>query len=103
MPKRARIYQQPKTAMQSGWAGTQEWVLEFEPSEPRRADPLMGWSGSADTDAQVRLKFEARDEAVAYAQRHDLDYDLELARPRRVRPKAYADNFRFTRLENWTH
>jgi hypothetical protein len=23
--------------------------------------------------------------------------------PRRVRPKAYADNFRYGRMENWTH
>ena len=66
---RARIYQPPKNAMQSGWAATHEWVLEFEPSSPRRPDPLMGWIGSADTQAQVRLSFPTREEAVAYAER----------------------------------
>ena len=99
----ARIYQPPKSAMQSGRAGTHHWVLEFEPSEPRVADPLMGWIGSADTQAQVRLSFATRDEAVAYAERNGIAYDLELAQSRRVRPKAYADNFRYGRLENWTH
>ena len=103
MTSRARIYQQPKTAMQSGMAGTGEWVLDFEPAEARRADPLMGWSGSADTQAQVRLRFDSRDEAIAYADRCGLAYDVELPRTRRVGPKAYADNFRFGRRENWTH
>ena len=103
MTRHARIYQQPKTAMQSGMAGTQEWVLDFEPSEPRRADPLMGWIGSADTQTQVRLRFDSREEAVAFAERQGFAYQVELPRPRRVRPKAYADNFRFGRYENWTH
>ncbi len=103
MTSYARIYQQPKTAMQSGMAGTQEWVLDFEPSEPRRADPLMGWIGSADTQSQVRLRFDSREEAVAFAERQGFAYEVELPRPRRIRPKSYADNFRFGRAENWTH
>jgi hypothetical protein len=100
---KARIYQQPRNAMQSGQAATHHWVLEFEPAEPRRADPLMGWSGSADTQAQIRLYFDNRDEAIAYATANGLAFEVELPRARRYRPKAYADNFRFTRAENWTH
>lgn len=103
MSAKARIYQQPKNAMQSGMAGTQDWVLEFEQSEARRADPLMGWIGSADTQAQVRLKFDSRDEAVAYAERNGIAFSEELPRARRFRPKAYADNFRNDRPDNWTH
>ena len=63
----ARIYQQPKHAMQSGKAHTDEWVLEFEHSEARFADPLMGWTGSGDTQSQVRLTFPSKDAAKAYA------------------------------------
>ena len=100
---RARIYQPPKTVMQSGRAGTHHWVLEFEPASPHRADPLMGWIGSADTQTQVKLTFESREEAVAYAERHGIAYEAELPQERRVKPKAYADNFRFGRREMWTH
>ncbi len=100
---RARIYQPPKNAMQSGRAGTHHWVMEFEPAAPRRADPLMGWIGSTDTQAQVKLTFENREEAVAYAEKHGIAYDVELPQERRVKPKAYADNFRFGRREMWTH
>ena len=66
---RARIYQPPKNAMQSGRAGTHEWVLEFERLSPQRPDPLMGWIGSSDTQQQVRLTFATREEAVAYAEK----------------------------------
>jgi ETC complex I subunit conserved region len=100
---RVRIYRRPKSAMQSGWAGTHVWVLDYEPADRRRADPLMGWIGSADTQTQVHLHFETQDEAVAYAEKHGLIYEIELPRERVVKPKAYADNFRYGRLENWTH
>ena len=100
---RVRIYQQPKNAMQSGTAKTHDWVLDFEPAARRQADPLMGWIGSTDTQAQVSLKFPSRDEAIAYAERQGLQYDVELPQVRRVRPKAYADNFRYGRQQNWTH
>jgi hypothetical protein len=100
---RARIYQPPRNAMQSGRAGTAHWVLEFEPSGPRLADPLMGWIGSGDTQSQIHLSFATQQEAVAYAEKHGVAYDLQLPQSRHIRPKAYADNFRYGRKENWTH
>ena len=102
MSTRARIYLKPKNAMQSGPAG-RDWILEFAPSEKRRADPLMGWIGSGDTQAQLRMHFATRDEAVAYAERENIAFDLEIPHERKIRPKAYADNFRFGRSDNWTH
>jgi NADH dehydrogenase ubiquinone Fe-S protein 4 len=89
--------------MQSGRAGTLDWVLEFEPAGPKRADPLMGWIGSSDTASQVRLRFETREEAIAYAESEGLGYEVELPRVRKFVPKSYSDNFRFGRPENWTH
>lgn len=90
--------------MQSGRAKTRRWVLEFEPSMAKRTDPLMGWAGSGDMMAtEVRLFFDGREEAVAYAERHGIPFDLEIPPERQVRPKVYADNFRFNRRANWTH
>ena len=103
MSIRARIYRQPKTAMQSGIAGTGEWVLDFEPAEARRADPLMGWTGSADTQTQVRLRFDTREEAIDFATREGMAYSVELTTEKKFRPKAYADNFKYGRIDNWTH
>ena len=102
MGERVRIWRRPKTAMQSGMAKTHEWILAFQPGS-RRPYPLMGWIGGAGTDAQVELKFPSREEAVAYAEREGLMYEVEQPRERAIRPKSYADNFRFGRMENWTH
>ena len=90
----ARIYQRPKTAMQSGKARTSDWLLEFAPAEARRADPLMGWSGSGDTQVQVVLKFASADEAQAYAEKHGIDAHVTPTPPKRLKLQSYADNFR---------
>lgn len=96
----ARIYRPAKTAMQSGPAGdAKAWVLEYEPVAPKRPDPLMGWLGSSDTAQQIRLKFATRDEAVAYAKRKGLDVQIVGETKKSYRPKNYADNFSFTKLE----
>ena len=63
----ARIYQPARTAMQSGTAKTKYWVLDFAPESARSVDPLMGWTSSSDTQAQVKLRFETKEEALEYA------------------------------------
>jgi hypothetical protein len=93
----ARIYQPTKTAMQSGHANTRRWVLEFEPTGRKYHDILMGWIGSADTLSQVRVKFESRDEAIAFAKKKGLAFRVHEPRSRRIQPKAYAANFRYQR------
>ena len=93
------IYQPSKTAMQSGSGNTHSWVLEFEPGAPKLADPLMGWLGSSDTRTQVRLKFDSREEAVDFAKRKGLDYRIQEPKTRRIRPKSYAENFSYQRVD----
>lgn len=90
----AHIYQIPKNAMQSGKARTQTWVLEFDPSEPMRPDPLTGWAGSGDTRQQVRLSFGSLEAAKAYAERNGIVYHVTLPTPKALKIQAYADNFR---------
>jgi hypothetical protein len=99
----ARIYKPAKTAMQSGTAKTREWALDFEPEQPRTVEPLMGWTSSADMLQQVRLRFDTKEEAIAYCERHGIAYQvLESKEPKR-RVIAYADNFAYDRREAWTH
>ena len=99
----ARIYKPAKSAMQSGRANTREWLLEFEPASARVPDPLMGWTSSTDMNGQVRLQFDTSEEAVAYAQRHGIAF--QLVAPKTPKPiiKAYADNFSTDRKYPWTH
>lgn len=91
---KARIFQKPKNAMQSGRAGTQRWMLEYAPAEARKADPLMGWAGSGDTQRQLRLGFTTRDEALAYAAKKGIEVEVTETPVRTLKIQAYADNFR---------
>ena len=91
---KARIFPKPKNAMQSGRAGTQRWMLEFAPAEARKADPLMGWAGSGDTQRQLRLGFASREEAVAYAEKNGIEVEITPTPERKLKIQAYADNFR---------
>ena len=99
----ARIYKPTKTTMQSGRARAREWILEFEPGSARSPDPLTGWTSSTDVDGQIRLSFETSDEAVAYAQKHGLPFQLFPANERKLIIKAYADNFAADRKQPWSH
>ncbi len=99
----ARIYKPARNAMQSGTAKTKDWVLEFEPQAPRVVEPLMGWTSSTDMKSQIRLRFDTREEAVAYCEREGIPYQVfEPNEPAR-RPMAYADNFAYQRRGLWTH
>ncbi|OYW81799.1 MAG: ETC complex I subunit [Hyphomonas sp. 32-62-5] len=100
----ARIYKPAKSAMQSGRGNTKEWVLEFvNTGAHRRPDPLMGWTSIDDTSSQVRLHFDTREQAIAYAEREGLNFTVTEPRERKRLVKSYADNFSADRKQPWTH
>lgn len=90
----ARISELERKTTQSGRANAGKWLLEFERREGQRPDPLTGWNGSGDTNPQVRLIFPTKDAAIAYCERHGIDFHVLPARPARLKVQAYADNFR---------
>jgi ETC complex I subunit conserved region len=102
---RARIYQPARTAMQSGTAKARGWILEFAPATSREVDPLMGWTSSDDTQSQVRIGFESREAAEAYANEKGIAYDVTEPKPRKplIRPRGYGENFATDRKGAWTH
>jgi hypothetical protein len=99
----ARIYKPAKTAMQSGTAKTKEWVLDYELAEARQVEPLMGWTSSGDTRQQLQLRFDTKEEAIAYCERHGIAFQVTEPKQRARRMMAYADNFAVGRRSPWTH
>ena len=77
-PQRRRvvIYKPTKSAMTSRRAGTKQWLLEYEQQSASFIEPLMGWTGSTDPMAHMRLSFPSREAAVAYAERQGLEYEV---------------------------
>ncbi|KAJ56419.1 ETC complex I subunit [Actibacterium mucosum KCTC 23349] len=101
----ARIYQPARNAMQSGNAKSNHWVLEFAPASARSVDPLMGWTSSADTQAQVKLSFDSKEAALNYAKDHGIAAIVQDPKKRKpnIRPGGYGDNFATNRRTVWTH
>ena len=89
----ARISELDRRTTQSGKANNGLWLLEFERQEPLRPDPLTGWSGSGDTNTQVRITFKTKDEAIAYCEKNGLQNHLIAAPPVKMKNQDYADNF----------
>jgi hypothetical protein len=99
----ARIFKPAKSAMQSGTAKSKDWVLAFEPASARTPDPLMGWTSTTDMHGEVRLSFDSEADAVAYAQKHGIPFQVTEPKIGKRIIKAYADNFAYNRKQPWTH
>jgi hypothetical protein len=99
----ARIYRPTRNAMQSGSGNSKRWVLDFEQEIPREVEPLMGWTSSADMRQQVQLVFDTKEEAIAYAERNGIAYQLQEPKDRAPKKIAYSDNFKWGRVEPWSH
>ena len=99
----ARIFKPAKTAMQSGTAKTHEWMVQFEQETPRSVEPLMGYTSSADMRQQLRLTFPSKDAAIEYCERNGIPFIVQEPHEPKRRNIAYADNFRYNRIGQWTH
>ena len=99
----ARIYKPSKTAMQSGQAKTKDWVIDFEPEEARQVEPLMGWTSSGDMRQELRLRFDTKEEAIAYCEKRGIAFQVSEDKPVTRRRISYSDNFAFKRRDAWTH
>ena len=60
-------------------------------------------TSSTETRPQVRISFDSKEEAVAFAVRQGIAFKLEEPQLIALRPKSYAENFKFGRLDRWTH
>lgn len=99
----AKIYQPSRNAMQSGMKNTRYWVLEFTGPDRRVLDPLTGTTTSTNTLKQLDLKFETKEDAIAYAKARNIPYQVTQKPARKRISRSYAENFDFDRKLPWTH
>ena len=91
------IYKNKKSPTQSGFKRDNYWLLEDTNCISYSEDDLTGWKGEELTN-KVRLKFETKKEAIYYASKHMLDYDIEEEAEKIIKEKSYADNFKYKRI-----
>ena len=100
----ARIYRPARGATQSGHGRTKAWILDFERSIAREIEPLMGWTSSNETASQIKIPFDTKEEAVAFAEKHGIAYRVDEPKPDvERRGMSYSDNFKNSRIGPWTH
>jgi hypothetical protein len=100
---KAKIYKPTKTPMQSGLGRSKKWILEFHKEKNKFKESLMGWTGSSDTSEQVRLYFDNIEDAINYANKNNIEYNLINETKKKYFAKSYSDNFKFDRKDKWTH
>ena len=91
---KAKIFKPAKTAMQSGRANYNKWVLKFTDEKNQMRDSMMGWNGGSSTFSQIELNFPSKEEAVNYAKKNSIEYEVLETSERKVINKSYADNFK---------
>ncbi len=100
---RARIYKCPQKATQSGAIRSHRWIIDYGESSPRSHDSLTGWISCNDTQAEIKLLFATKEQAINYAKIHSIAYDIEEPNSNHYVIKNYEDNFDNNRKMNWTH
>ena len=89
---KAKIFKPSKTAMQSGLAKTEKWIIEYITEQPG-INPLMGWESSTDTLTELKLEFSSKDKAIEYAKKNKIEFELIDEKKRKKIIKSYSDNF----------
>ena len=90
--KKAKIYKPVKTSMQSGLAKTKNWVLEYI-VEKTGVNPLMGWESSSNTLSEIKLEFSSKENAIKYAKKNKINFEIIESKNRKIIKKSYSDNF----------
>ena len=78
--------------MQSGRGKTKNWLLKFEDTKSG-INPLMGWESSTNTLSELNLEFSYKEEAIKYAKKNNINYELIEPKSRKIIKKSYSDNF----------
>ena len=78
--------------MQSGIGKTKNWILEYI-DKKTGINPLMGWESSTHTLSEVKLEFSTKENAIRYAKKNKLTFELIEPKEKKIIKKSYADNF----------
>ncbi|XP_021729636.1 NADH dehydrogenase [ubiquinone] iron-sulfur protein 4, mitochondrial-like [Chenopodium quinoa] len=95
--RRVVIYSPARVATQQGAGKVGKWKINFL-STQKWENPLMGWTSTGDPYANVgesALTFNSEEDAKAFAERHGWQYEVKKRHTPLLKPKAYADNFKW--------
>ena len=91
------IYKNKKSPTQSGKLHKDFWVLEHINDKAVKTDLLTGWK-TTETNLIKKMKFSNQEEAVTYAEKNNLEFEILKEVNKDISNKSYADNFKFKRI-----
>lgn len=97
LQRRVIIYSPARSASQQGSGKTGKWKINFI-STQKWENPLMGWTSTGDPYAHLgdaALTFDNKESAIRFANKYGWDYTVRDPHHPIIKPKAYADNFKF--------
>ncbi|KAL2895052.1 NADH dehydrogenase [ubiquinone] iron-sulfur protein 4 mitochondrial [Bienertia sinuspersici] len=95
--RRVMIYSPARTATQQGAGKVGKWKINFL-STQKWENPLMGWTSTGDPYSSVgeaAMTFDSEEAAKSFAERHGWQYVVKKRHTPLLKPKAYADNFKW--------
>ncbi|XP_078436127.1 NADH-ubiquinone oxidoreductase-like protein [Wolffia australiana] len=97
LQRKVVIYSPARAATQQGSGKVGKWKINFM-STQKWENPLMGWTSTGDPYANVGdagLGFDSAAAAASFAERHGWKYVIKKHHTPVLKPKAYADNFKW--------
>ena len=91
------IYKNKRSPTQSGKFHKDFWVLEHINEKSFKTDLLTGWK-TIETNLTKKMKFLNKEEAVSYAKKNNLDFEILKELNKEFSNKSYADNYKFKRI-----
>ena len=64
-----KIYKPSKSSMQSGQMNTKKWLAEYISDSEQIKDTLMGWNSSLDTNSQIKVFFNTKEQAIEWSKK----------------------------------
>ena len=90
----ARIFKPSKSAMQSGLNNTKKWCLEPLSITPKKRNSVFSWTSVNGTQDQIKIFFNTLEEAVYFAKKNKVNYQVFKPNEKIIKIKSYANNFK---------
>lgn len=101
MKKKRKVYIFSKSDLNTQSGDQQVWYLQFsQDTNDQYTEPVMGWTGSNNSQKQIKMLFKSKELAVQYANENQFDIEEINTCQNKKTPiaKTYTKNFKQDKL-----
>ncbi|GAA6061853.1 hypothetical protein JCM10212_001286 [Sporobolomyces blumeae] len=92
-----RIFRPAPSPTSSAKATAHHWRVDWDilQGSGRWENPLMGWASSADYMQGTHVKFNSKQEAIAFCEKQGWEFYVQEPNVQKFVPKSYANNYKY--------